>query len=198
MRVIAGELKGRRLRVPKTRAAVRPTTDRVREALFSRLENMISLEGTFVLDLFAGSGSLGMEAISRGARFVIFVEEDKTLSENITRNLVEFGVSDRAQVLSAKVEKILPRLKEFMTLVMDGKQFDIVFLDPPYAVHPGTPLGGQLAEYDLIKQGTMFVTESDRNISTNLAEITTPTGLVLERLHEKDYGATRLSFFRFS
>lgn len=198
MRVIAGELKGRRLRVPKTRAVVRPTTDRVREALFSRLENLISLEGTFVLDLFAGSGSLGMEAISRGARFVMFVEEDKKLSENITKNLIEFGVSDRANVLNAKVEKILPRLREAERSIMVGKQFDIVFLDPPYAAHPGTPLGCQLAEYQLVKQGTIFVTESDRNLSTNLEELTTPMGLVLERIHEKDYGATRVSFFRFS
>jgi 16S rRNA (guanine966-N2)-methyltransferase len=123
LRVIAGTHKRRALKTPAG-LGTRPTAGRVREALFSILGN---LEGLRVLDLYAGSGALGIEALSRGASSAVFVESDRTALACIRENLAELGLESRALVLSNRVERLpVARLSE-------GGTVDLVFCDPPWA-----------------------------------------------------------------
>jgi 16S rRNA (guanine966-N2)-methyltransferase len=121
LRVIAGRLKGRRLLTP-TWAGLRPTSDRLRETLFDILGPRV--EGAAVLDGFAGTGALGIEAISRGATWVTFVEQDRRAVSLIERNLARCGVSDGYAILATTVEAAAARIA--------GRRFDLVLLDPPY------------------------------------------------------------------
>ncbi len=121
-RIIAGTAGGRRLQVPPGRDT-RPTSDRVREALFSRLEHEGWLDATRVLDLYAGSGALGLEAVSRGARAAVLVEEGKAAAGTIRRNVAASGLAGLT-VVAARVERVLARPPE--------QPFDLVLADPPY------------------------------------------------------------------
>lgn len=124
MRIIAGELRGRRLVAPAGRGT-RPMLDRVREALFSTLAGRC--EGARVLDLFAGSGSLGLEALSRGAEHVRFVERDRRARARLAENVAELGVAARSVVAAG--DALDPE-----TWDADGADgpYDLAFLDPPY------------------------------------------------------------------
>lgn len=123
MRVIAGTAKGHRLEAPPGKGT-RPTSDRVREALFSSLQPR--LRGARVVDLYAGSGALGIEALSRGADVVTFVERSKPVQRVIRQNLDHTGFADRADVLVREVRQALRDGPP-------GAPFDIALLDPPYA-----------------------------------------------------------------
>jgi 16S rRNA (guanine966-N2)-methyltransferase len=122
MRIIGGEARGRVVRLP-TGSRIRPTADRVKESLFNILH---SVEGSSFLDLFAGSGNVGLEALSRGARFTAFVEKDIRLVRALQGSLVQLGLAARAEVIAADAERGLARL------VQRGDRFDIIFTDPPY------------------------------------------------------------------
>jgi len=122
MRIIGGEARGRVVRLPAG-SRIRPTADRVKESLFNILH---SVEGSSFLDLFAGSGNVGLEALSRGARFAAFVEKDLRLVRALEGSLVQLGFAARAEVIAADAEKGLARL------VQRGDRFDIIFTDPPY------------------------------------------------------------------
>src|SRR5207247_7816272 len=106
MRVVAGSAKGRRLTAPPGRD-VRPTSDRVREAVFSSLVSMDAVEGASVLDLFAGSGALGIEALSRGAATATFVDDDRVAVETVRANLAATGVGERASVVDEDALRFL-------------------------------------------------------------------------------------------
>lgn len=121
-RIVAGTAGGRRLKVPPK--GTRPTSDRVREALFSSLEAMMDLDGARVLDLYAGSGALGFEALSRGAEHATFVESDKRAAEVLKANAKELGFANTT---------IANRTAEAY-VAAEGEAFDVVFADPPYAV----------------------------------------------------------------
>lgn len=129
MRIIAGELRGRRLVAPKG-SGTRPTTDRIREALFQHL-TVARIDGGFadrhVLDLFAGSGALGLEALSRGAESVTLVDEARSALAALRTNVDSLGVIDRAQVVKGR----LPRWLERASAPTGG--WGVVFADPPYA-----------------------------------------------------------------
>ncbi|HUI24845.1 MAG TPA: pantetheine-phosphate adenylyltransferase [Candidatus Kryptonia bacterium] len=125
MRVIAGSAKGRRLKTSSGRAT-RPTADRVKEAMFSILGSRVDLEGAEVLDLFAGSGALGIEALSRGARGVVFVEERRAAIRALQQNLDACKFAALSRVLPINTTAALRRLAR------DGRRFDGVLLDPPY------------------------------------------------------------------
>ncbi len=122
MRVIAGS--ARRLRLTTIEGLdTRPTTDRIKETLFNMLHN--DLAGCRFLDLFAGSGGIGIEALSRGAREAVFVEKNPKAAACIRENLTFTRLSDRARVMETDVFAALPRLE-------DGSAFDYIFMDPPY------------------------------------------------------------------
>ncbi|MGF1597780.1 MAG: RsmD family RNA methyltransferase [Acidimicrobiales bacterium] len=123
MRVIAGTARGRRLQAPPGRAT-RPITDRAKEGIFNMLGTVVDLDGATVVDLFAGSGSFGIEALSRGAAAVTFVEAARPAVEVLRRNLETLGFADRAVVETGPVERALDRLPEV----------DLAFCDPPYAL----------------------------------------------------------------
>lgn len=119
-RIIAGKYKGQRIEVPKS--GVRPTTDRVREAIFSALDSRIAnWQEEHVLDVFAGSGGLGIEALSRGARSATFLEKDRHTAEILAKNLAKVG---------AQGEVVLGAADKFQT----QQKFTLVFLDPPFAI----------------------------------------------------------------
>jgi 16S rRNA (guanine966-N2)-methyltransferase len=123
VRVIAGSAKGRRLATIRT-LALRPTPDRVREALFNILG--VQIDGAALLDLFAGSGAVGLEALSRGARLAMFVEVHAPACRLIEKNLRLCGLYEHATVWCDDVLNVLP------TLQKQGQTFDVIFLDPPY------------------------------------------------------------------
>ena len=123
MRIISGTSKGRKLVTPKS-LFLRPTSDRVKESIFNILREEI--EGRTVLDLFAGTGNLGIEALSRGAKKVIFVEKGRHALGLIQRNLGQIGLGERSEVLPVDVNRAIGILKQ------RGKTFDLIFMDPPY------------------------------------------------------------------
>jgi 16S rRNA (guanine966-N2)-methyltransferase len=158
--VIAGAHKGRRLAAPRGRST-RPTSDRVREALFSILGARV--EGARVLDLFAGSGALGIEALSRGAAAATFVDDDPAAVRAVRANLE--GV-DGGEVLRRDARAFLRTARE------QARQYDLVFLDPPYR-HAAT-LGSELADgvAAVLAPGGLVVGESDRREPLDLPPLT--------------------------
>jgi 16S rRNA (guanine966-N2)-methyltransferase len=169
VRVVAGEFKGRRLQAPRG-VRTRPTADRVREALFSMLGDVSDAR---VLDLYAGSGALGIEALSRGAGSAVFVERDAGAMRAIERNLAVLGLEQR--VVRQDAERFLTR---------EAGTFDLVFCDPPY--DSASRLAGVLAERlpVLTSEGARIVTESDKRM---------PLELPFPLLTERTYGDTRIA-----
>lgn len=125
-RIVAGTLGGRRIAAPAG-AHTRPTSDRVREGLFSALENLTDLRGARFADLYAGSGAVGLEALSRGAAHALLVESDPKAARVIRQNIAALGLADRATLLTAKVATVL-------AAGPPAGPYDVVFADPPYAV----------------------------------------------------------------
>ncbi len=126
MRVIAGALKGRRLKTPAW-TGLRPTADKLRETLFNVLAPRI--QGARVVDAYAGTGALGIEAISRGARFAAFIDEDRRAEALIAANVAHCGIENVCAIIRAKVARTLETLGQAAAF----EPFDIVLLDPPYA-----------------------------------------------------------------
>jgi len=126
MRIVAGELGGRRLRTPRGQA-VRPTSDRARGALFQRLGDV---EGLAVLDLFAGSGALGLEALSRGAASCLFIDDDPAAIACVRANVEALGVAERARVRRADFRRVLA------DEARDGRRYGLLLVDPPYTLLP--------------------------------------------------------------
>jgi len=123
MRIISGTSKGRKLVTPRDHS-LRPTSDRVKESIFNILQD--KLEGKVVLDLFAGTGNLGIEALSRGAKKTIFVEKRRQALRLIQRNLNQFGLKERSEIFSKDANRAIGILKE------KGESFDLILMDPPY------------------------------------------------------------------
>jgi 16S rRNA (guanine966-N2)-methyltransferase len=152
-RIVGGVLGGRRLVVPAGRD-VRPTSDRAREALFGTLGSMLDLDGARVLDLYAGSGAVGLEALSRGAGRALLVESDARAAAAITANLAALGLADRATVVRDRVDRLLPAGP-------GSDPYDLVFADPPYAL-PDAEVEAMLtglAEHGWLAAGAVVVVE---------------------------------------
>lgn len=126
MRIIAGEAGGRKILAPEGKGT-RPTLDRVRENLFNMIQYKVP--GSRVLDLFAGSGALSLEALSRGAEEAVLNDHDRKASLIEIRNIESLGYSDRSTVLTLRWQDAVRKL------TADGRKFSLVFLDPPYAIH---------------------------------------------------------------
>lgn len=183
--MIAGEWGGRRLATPAGRTT-RPTSDRVREAAFSRLSSRYRLPGARVLDLYAGSGALGIEALSRGAASAVWVESDRGAAAVIEKNLTTLGGADRGRVVVADAVGAIARLAG------EGLRFDGVFLDPPYGQGLVEPTLARLAAAGLLAEGGWVVAETERGE----AAAGTVTGLVAVR--EDLYGDTKLALYERS
>ena len=180
MRVIAGRFGGRRLQAPKGRSTTRPTSDRVREAVFSMLGD---LHEARVLDLFAGTGALGIEALSRGATRAVFVERDGAALAALRANL-------RALELDEDVAEV--RHGEALTALRTAREraetYDLVLIDPPY--RRASDLGGELslALASLLAPQARVVVESDRRV---------PLQLPWEVEKERRYGDTTITIHRY-
>jgi 16S rRNA (guanine966-N2)-methyltransferase len=175
MRVIAGTYGGRTLRAPPG-AATRPTSDRVREALFSILGG--NVQGARVLDLFAGSGALGIEALSRGAENATFVDDAAGAIKAVRANLGALGAAAEVHAVDA--------LRFLGAASSGGAQYDLVFLDPPYRL--ADRLASRLSEAlpAVLAPGAVAVAESDRRA---------PLALDLPLNDERRYGDTLLRFY---
>ena len=151
MRIIAGEWRGRRLAFPPG-MATRPTGDRVRETLFAMLASRLgSFDGLRVADLFAGSGALGFEALSRGAASATFVESDRAATTAIRANAAALGARERMQVIGGSA-LALPR----------GEPFDLIFADPPYAEGAGNAVVAAVAAAGWLSIGGWLAVETGR------------------------------------
>jgi 16S rRNA (guanine966-N2)-methyltransferase len=173
MRVVAGTARGRRISAPPG-DAVRPTGDRVREAVFNALGSLAAVDGARVLDLFAGSGALAIEALSRGAASAVLVDRDPSARRTIEANLAVTGLAGRATVVGGSAEAFLSSCTE---------RFDLVLLDPPYRFDRWPALLDALAPH----LDGVAVIESDRPIET-------PPGWRVER--QKRYGGTIVAIAR--
>ncbi|HEY1927885.1 MAG TPA: 16S rRNA (guanine(966)-N(2))-methyltransferase RsmD [Caulobacteraceae bacterium] len=181
MRIIAGALRGRRLVAPGVHST-RPTADRTRQAIFNVLEHTAwarPIEGARVADLFAGSGALGIEALSRGAAYCLFVENDRAAGDVIARNLDEVGCAGRSRLVRGDARRGLPH---------DAGPFDLVFLDPPYG--KGLDLAAlAAAPPGWLAPDALVVIE--RGVAE--AEPQTPG---LERIDDRTWGAARVWFLK--
>lgn len=177
MRVIAGTHRGRRLQAAPP--GVRPTSDRVRESLFAILG---SVECLRVLDVFAGTGALGIEALSRGAETLVAIDRAQRSLATISRNLKDLDLADHARVMRGDASRVLPRLAS------EGLVFDLVFVDPPYDAELAGPVLEQLAAESLLSPAARVVVER----ATRHALPPVP-GFECE--DERTYGDTVVQFF---
>jgi len=182
MRIIGGQAKGRRIAVPPGNA-VRPTSDRIKEALFNILG---PVDDQKFLDLYAGTGNVGMEALSRGAAEVVFVEKIHTLVTDLKGNLDQFRFQGRYEIFSLDVERAVERL------VQEALRFDLVFADPPYRKGFVDKTIDLLTRYPslLAEEGTLVIQHA-------VAEpLQIATELAFELVDARRYGDTLLSFLR--
>jgi 16S rRNA (guanine966-N2)-methyltransferase len=178
VRIVAGAWRGRRLAAPPG-TATRPTADRVRQALFDMLLHAPwggSLEQARVLDAFAGTGALGLEALSRGAAHATFVEHDRTALAALRRNVAACGAADRASVLVGDATRLPP-----------GEPFSLIFLDPPYGQGLVEAALAALARARRIAPGALVVAEAGRD------EPLPPAG---DLLAERAHGAAKIVIWR--
>jgi 16S rRNA (guanine966-N2)-methyltransferase len=176
MRIIAGAWRGRPLLSPPGKDT-RPTSDRAREALFSMLQSRLgSFEGLHAADLFAGTGALGLEALSRGAARCTFVESDRAAIETLRRNVAKLGAEDRADVRQQDAARIA------------GGPWHLVFLDPPYRSGLGQPALANIVAAGALAPGALVSVESARDETIELP------GLAVDS--ERIYGKAKLTLLR--
>ena len=178
MRVIAGSAKGHNLRTIEG-LATRPTLDRIKETLFNIIA--FDLPECSFLDLFSGSGGIGIEALSRGAAEAVFVENAAECQAVVEENLKHTKLAEKARIVRSDVLTALDRLSD------EGKCFDIIFMDPPYASELYTPVLRKIVGSGILKQEGYLITERSSAIP-----LTLPTGMVI--LREKAYKTTVLTF----
>ena len=182
MRIISGTNKGMKLYAPEG-DKVRPTSDKIKEAIFNILGPID--EETNVLELFAGSGSIGIEFLARGAKHCIFVDKSYKSLNYVKKNLDLCNFNNKAQIISSDYEKAI------INLSANNKKFDYIFADPPYALNLSNNIFNKVFEFDILKLGGILIIETDKsektidNTYTNMVEY-----------KEKIYGRTRISIIR--
>lgn len=177
MRVIAGSKRGRPLKVPRGNE-VRPTLERTREALFNILGPR--LQGARFLDLFAGTGANGIEALSRGAAHALFVDSDRRAIAVVRENLARTGLGERAAIRRLNLPPQLAKIQG---------PFDLVFADPPYTFEHHDALLAGLGAHGLVAEGGLVVLEHGKTPAP--APIVAP----FEQVRQQHYGDTWLSFY---
>ena len=179
MRIIAGEYRGRKLESPKTND-VRPTTDKVKEAMFSIL--MPYINGARCLDLFSGTGSLGLEALSRGAENCVFCDNSREHIALIKENIKKCGAESKSKVIHGDYMKALEHSDD---------KYDIILVDPPYGAGLYEKCLASIEKLDLLEDEGIIILEHEKNVVL-------PDCLgKYSRLKEKKYGTIHLSFYAF-
>lgn len=180
MRVIAGELRGRKLDSIEG-TDIRPTSDRVKESLFNILGS--SIIGSTFLDLFGGTGGIGIEALSRGAKHVVFVDTSLKSIKVLQGNLDHLNIKDNVEVLHKEYSTAISQLYKY------NKQFDIIFIDPPYCVGMAQNVLELLNKYFILSQYGLIIVEHDSK-----DEMPQAVGKLYQN-RIKQYGNTSLSFY---
>lgn len=181
MRIITGKARGLKLTTPKN-MDVRPTSDRVKESLFNIIGTKIV--GTRVLDLFAGTGNLGLEAWSRGAEKVVFIDESQASLQLVHSNITKAKAEKETKVLKGNAVKVIA------DLAARGERFDFIFCDPPYNKGLPAQIIEQVAKYEIVVPGGYLVVEHSQH------EILPELPLKLEIIRSEKYGETLISFLR--
>lgn len=191
MRVISGRFKGVALTTPK--AGTRPTTDRTKEAIFSHLDSWGVLDDARVLDLFAGTGALGIEALSRGARELVAVESSAPAAALIAQTLTALK-HNRSWELGMSARVIKARAEKYAACASAVAPFDVIFIDPPYAFETEAcnQLLTDLAGRELTGDDTVIMLER----STRSAEPAAPEGCTIS--DHRDYGETAVYYIELS
>ena len=179
MRIITGKLKGRNVPIPNT-GLLRPTSDRTKEGLFSVIDARTYFDRTRVLDLFAGSGNLGFEALSRGSEYCLFVDSEPGHTKMIEKTASQFGVSDKISILTADVEQFLEKTYG---------QFDIIFADPPYDYYMMAEMIDVVLQNNWLTENGWFVLEHDKRHNFSDHE---------HCVFAKPYGRTIVSIFKLN
>jgi 16S rRNA (guanine966-N2)-methyltransferase len=185
MRVVAGELRGRRIDGPEG-DATRPTTDKVREAVFNALGSLGAVDGAVVVDLFAGSGALGIEALSRGAKRCTFVENDRRALGVVKGNIESLGLADSSRVVTLDIvrEVTSPGALRVRELLADAT---LVLVDPPYGFAHWNEV---FVAADATAESAVLVIETEARATVHKVA---PRGW--KSVRQRDYGRTTVGFF---
>ncbi len=159
MRIIAGALKGRIIKIPKSKL-VRPTTDKNREAIFNYLNNIFNFEEAAVLDLYAGTGALGFEALSRGAASVDFVEKNFKIYKNLLENINLLGVAEKTKVIKSEAAKFTRSAKD---------KYHLIIADPPFFHYDIYEVFENIFENGLLEENGLLIIE--RSIQTKEKDV---------------------------
>ena len=181
MRIIGGDAKGRRIYSPKN-SKTRPTSDGIKESLFNILQEV---SGKSFLDLFAGCGNVGLEALSRGAAKVVFVEKNPVMVNAIKRNLLELGINNKYQILETEAAKGIKKLQR------KGEKFDFLFADPPYEKGFIREIFQYLGEGEMISSDGVAIFQ--HSVREDIPGTLTGTFILTD---QRRYGDTRISFFK--
>ena len=181
MRIIGGDAKGRRIYSPK-KNNIRPTSDGIKESLFNILQEV---SGKAFLDLFAGCGNVGLEALSRGAANVVFVEKNPVMVNAIKRNLLELGIKNKYQILETEAAKGIKKLQR------KGEKFDFLFADPPYEKGFIREIFQYLGEGEMISSDGVAIFQ--HSVREDIPGTLTGTFMLTD---QRRYGDTRISFFK--
>ena len=182
MRIISGINKGKKLYAPEG-AQVRPTGDKIKEAVFNIIGPID--EEAVVLELFAGSGSVGIEFLARGAKHCTFIDVSRKSLNYVKKNLDLCNFNNKAKIILSDYEKAIINLSK------NNEKFDYIFADPPYALNLSNNIINKVFEFDIIKSGGLLIIETDKsekvidNKDTNMI-----------KYKEKIYGRTRISLIR--
>ncbi len=181
MRIIAGRARGTQLLAPKG-MDTRPTQDKVKESLFSMIQ--LDVPEAAVLDLFAGSGALALESLSRGATSAVLVDKSREALDCIRKNIQKMRLEEQAEVLACDWQQALSKCSQ------TGRRFDLVFLDPPYRMTALGDMCARMQEMNLLSPGAMLVLEHRTGLLPQM-----PEGFALEK--ERTYGDTQIHFYRW-
>ena len=197
MRIISGTLRGRRISLPEG-VDTRPTSERVREAIFSTLQGFVDLDGAAVLDLYAGSGALGIEALSRGAGCVVFVEVNKVVVRALRENLRALAIEASTSTLQGLCAKSLIAARQQLEKRAHATA-DLIFADPPYGEGECAELVQLLVKYGVVGAGSLLVFEEERSgKALEPMNSVVLEGMQVDEVKTKVYGGTAVRFLRFS
>jgi 16S rRNA (guanine966-N2)-methyltransferase len=178
LQVLTGAIKGRKLKVPKGRA-IRPTTSRIKKSIFDTLGD---LHGLRVLDIFAGSGGLGIESLSRGASHVTFIEKTPDVFKLLRDNVASCGILDKADIICDDYEHATKKLGK------EGSKFDIVFIDPPYSLYEKREVLDFVSLVtNCVDYESIVIIEHERNLTGEAKGFSRVT---------RSFGGTKVSYFR--
>ena len=190
MRIIAGEKRGMNILGPIGMATTRPITDRIKESVFNVLQKYGSFDGSYAADIFSGTGSMGLEALSRGAVHVTFVEQDKSAAEILQKNIEKGGWKEQSRIVKSDAFSV-------GAAYIDGRKFDFVFVDPPYALSRETNEASQL--------GSMLVLLNEQLADNGVVIVRTEDHVHLlqrygrlEVADRREWGSMAINFLQFA